>query len=506
MEATKQAELVADLQTQGYIDIGEIERWFGINEEYAKKTMIDLIRKNNLKGTFTNKGDKYYVEAGINQKIIQLIKSKGKTAHKELAQQFDIHEGNIKKYIMNLLKNNLIAAYFGDNGNITYSAEFLESEIENYCLANGSFLISTLANQLKITPELTRKTLFGLIQKGQIRGIFTQNYEFVTEEALGEKIKIIVRAYRTITLNEFARKLAITEQRVEESLASLISRGVLNGFINVNKKEFVADGNQPVATVPEVSEMKPPYSSKPKAGAPASSSPQPEGQVEVVRQYDFVGGQLHFKVVVKNNSNMAITAIKVILDVPSSDRRARDMIIIPVIDPGNTHGVDFYLEPAECGISTIGGNVLYKDALGHNNTINIQPKDVQIKCPLVIKSLDTIEDCQKAIQSLPSDARAFLIADLPPQMAYSAAYRAISQFDTRNVESLEDDKNGYEAEAWFSSEAKVTGGRVITRIYINGTNSTLEIRVWCNYAGQLTGFSGKNHRTSLCRNQFDAQD
>ena len=251
----------------------------------------------------------------------------------------------------------------------------------------------------------------------------------------------------------------------------------------MNKKEFVADGNQPVATVPEVSEMKPPYSSKPKAGAPASSSPQPEGQVEVVRQYDFVGGQLHFKVVVKNNSNMAITAIKVILDVPSSYRRARDMIIIPVIDPGNTHGVDFYLEPAECGISTIGGNVLYKDALGHNNTINIQPKDVQIKCPLVIKSLDTIEDCQKAIQSLPSDARAFLIADLPPQMAYSAAYRAISQFDTRNVASLEDDKNGYEAEAWFSSEAKVTGGRVITRIYINGTNSTLEIRVWCNYAG-----------------------
>ncbi len=80
----------------------------------------------------------------------------------------------------------------------------------------------------------------------------------------------------------------------------------------------------------------------------------------------------------------------------SSYRRARDMIIIPVIDPGNTHGVDFDLEPAECGISTIGGNVLYKDALGHNNTINIQPKDVQIKCPLVIKSLDTIEDCQKA--------------------------------------------------------------------------------------------------------------
>jgi len=130
--------------------------------------------------------------------------------------------------------------------------------------------------------------------------------------------------------------------------------------------------------------------------------------------------------------------------------------------------------------------------MGRMNTIHIEKKDVQIKCPLVIKTLDTIEDCQKAIQSLPSDARAFLISDLPAQMAYSAAYRAISQFDARNVASFEDDKsNNYEAEAWFSSEAKVTGGRIITRIYYNGSTSTLEVRVWCNDAGQLTGFLAK---------------
>ena len=49
----------------------------------------------------------------------------------------------------------------------------------------------------------------------------------------------------------------------------------------------------------------------------------------------------------------------------------------------------------------------------------------------------------------------------------------------------------YEAEAWFSSTAKVTGGRVITRVYINSSSSTLEIRVWCNEAGQLTGLLAK---------------
>ncbi|MHA1900856.1 MAG: hypothetical protein ACTSW5_08175 [Promethearchaeota archaeon] len=37
----------------------------------------------------------------------------------------------------------------------------------------------------------------------------------------------------------------------------------------------------------------------------------------------------------------------------------------------------------------------------------------------------------------------------------------------------------------------MTGGRVITRVYINGSTSTLEIRVWCNEAGQLTGLLAK---------------
>ena len=386
-----------------------------------------------------------------------------------------------------MMRNKIIVAYFADGGKITLSDQELESEIENFCLKNGIFMINALATHLQIAPELARRSLFKLIQKGTIRGIFTQNHEFLTEEKLSEKIKAIARAYRTISINDLAKKLSITEQRVEEGLATLISRGSINGYIDMAKRQFIADGKQPVTAFSS-------HASQSTVSTPAVSHQTPSmvGEVEVVRQYDFVGGQLHFKVVVRNKSNMAIHDIKVILDVPSSYRRARELITIPVIDPSNTHGVDFYLEPAECGISTIGGTVIYKNAMGKFNTIYINPKEVQLKCPLLIKSLDTIEDCQKAIQSLPSDARAFLIADLPSQMAYSAAHRAVGQFDVTNVASYEDDKSGsYEAEAWFSSEAKVTGGRVITRIYINGSSSTLEIRVWCNEAGQLTGLLAK---------------
>jgi predicted transcriptional regulator len=493
LEPGKEAQIVAELQSRGFLDIDDVQKMLNLRRESAQRIIIELIRKNNLRGTFTQSRNRYYLESGLNQTIMKEISLIGRINHYDLANKFDIPEGNLKNYIMNLLKNKFINAFFADNGRVTVSQDQLELEIEEYCRNNGIFFLSALANQLKVAPELARRTLYGLIQKGNVRGVFTQNHEFITEETLSEKIKAVARAYRKISLADLAQKFAITETRVEESLAALISRGAINGFIDVSKREFTADANQP-ASLPSPTAPTSPTSQAGPLASPTPSpdaGPQPQGKVEVLRQYDFVGGQLHFKVVVKNFTNMAIHDVKVILDVPSSYRRAKEMLTISVIGPNNTHGVDFYLEPAECGISSIGGTVLFKNALGQYNTIYIEKKDVQIKCPLVIKTLDTIEDCQKAIQSLPTDARAFMIADLPPQMAYSAAYRAISQFDTRAVASYEAKEEPYEAEAWFSSEAKVTGGRIITRIYFNGPNSTLEIRVWCNDAGQLTGFLAK---------------
>ena len=144
-------------------------------------------------------------------------------------------------------------------------------------------------------------------------------------------------------------------------------------------------------------------------------------------------------------------------------------------------------------MSNIGGTVIYKNARGERRTINVRIKEVQIKCPLVCSSMDTIEDCQLAIQNLPNDARAFLIADLDPRLAYRAAVRTLKNFDTQAVTSYEkgDIKENYEAESWFCAEAKVTGGRIITRVYISAASQSLEVRVWCANPGQLTGFLAK---------------
>ncbi|MHA2039510.1 MAG: hypothetical protein ACW98X_24075, partial [Promethearchaeota archaeon] len=256
------------------------------------------------------------------------------------------------------------------------------------------------------------------------------------------------------------------------------ARGDIDGYIDMSKRTFVAY-SVPMGEKP---------STKPKKPTPSGG-----GKVEVVREYDFVGGQLHMKIAVRNKSDMAINSVKVILDAPSSYNVKNPLINIPVIEANNSRGVDFYLEPKECGKSSIGGDVIYKTASGVKSTVHIRKKEVQIKCPLVVSCLSTIEDVQLSIQDLPNDARAFLVADLDPRLAFRAAVRTLKRFEVSTVTSHEgkDAKGKYEAESWHCSEAKVGGGRIITRIYVSESNQSLEVRVWCGNPGQLTGFLAK---------------
>ncbi|MFX1420526.1 MAG: PCI domain-containing protein, partial [Promethearchaeota archaeon] len=358
------------------------------------------------------------------------------------------------------------------------TADQIYKEIKNYSKETGLFELSKLATKLKIAIELARKSLHELIKTGEIKGIFTQRREFMTNKFMEKKIKEIARAYRTMPLRELSNRLGVTESSIEENLAQIISRGDIDGYIDMSKRTFVA--------------YSVPIEAKSHAKTPVEELSD-EGKIEVVRDYDFVGGQLHMKIVVRNKSNMAINSVKVLLDVPSSYKTKNPLMNIPVIESKNSRGVDFYLEPKECGISNIGGDVIYKTATGEKRTVHIRKKEVQIKCPLVVSCLATIEDIQLAIADLPNDARAFLIADLDPRLAFRAAVRTIKRFEVSTVTSHEgnDTKDKYEAESWHCSEAKVGGGRIITRIYVSEANQSLEVRVWCNHAGQLTGFLAK---------------
>jgi Mn-dependent DtxR family transcriptional regulator len=472
-------KLLEKFHKKGVIKVADIGLMLDISSEIALKVIYNIISQYKIKGSFSLDKETYYTQKYIISKTIEKINTDGRVSLKNLAGKFNIPTDLMKSFCVNLMRTDEIAAFFADKGKEIITVEQIHKEIIDFAEKRGKFELAKLAHKLKIAIELARRNLHNLIKKGKINGIFTQRREFMTVHHLEKSIKDLAKAYRKMPLKELSSRLGVTESSIEENLAVLIGKGEIDGYIDMDKKLFVAYS----------------VSSTPQNLSPTTQTRthKDEDKIEVVREYDFVGGQVRFKVVVRNNSEMAINNIKVILDAPTSYKMEEQMITIPVIESRSSRGVDFYIEPKECGLSHISGTVIYKNALGKQGSIPIREKEVQIKCPLVCTSLSTIEDCQTAISTLPNDARAFLIADLDPRLAFRGAIRAMKSFETSMITSHEDSNSqeGYKAEAWFCAEAKVSGGRIITRVFVSEHNQSLEVRVWCDNPGQLTGFLAK---------------
>ena len=471
-------QILNKFQDEGIIKVDDLGIMLDMSSDIAIKVIYKLINQFQIKGSFSLDKKIYYTQKYIMDNLINEIKKKGRIAIDDLANKFSIPKQMTKSFCVNLMRAKAVNGFFADRGNEIITADQIYKEIKNFSKETGLFELSRLATKLKIAIELARKSLHELIKTGSIKGLFTQRREFMTNKHLEKKIQEFAKAYRTMPLRELSSRLGVTESSIEENLAQIISRGDIDGYIDMHKKLFVAYS---VSSKPDTNTQQ--HAKQPSNG----------GKIEVVRDYDFVGGQLHYKVAVRNKSDMAINSVKIILDIPNSYKVNNPLINVPFIEAKNSRGVDFYLEPKECGLSNIGGTVIYKTADGTKKTVHIKKKEVQIICPLVVSCLSTIEDVQIIIQDLPNDARAFLIADLDPRLAYRAAIRTIKRFEVSTVTSHEDQdaKGLYEAESWYCSEEKVHGGRVITRVYVSEANQSLEVRVWTANMGQLTGFLAK---------------
>ncbi|MHA1717079.1 MAG: PCI domain-containing protein [Promethearchaeota archaeon] len=473
------------IRTDGIVSVKGIALNLNVDLEIVRSIIYDIIRMYRIKGSFSNNKEKYYSKNYIKSEIMEEIEKNGFLSILDFANRFDLKQKLIKEYMTDSLKTKEIDGFFAAKGMQVYTHDHLKKLILDFALRNRKFSLERVANQFQITIELSRSILHELVKEGKLRGLFTQNREYVIEDQLKEEIEKIVWAYRNIKLSELAKRLFITEYTVEEILAHLIADGNINGYIDMVTREFKLE----TVTAPPV--LKAINSEVISTSQTENLLKETEKLIEVVREYDFIGGQVHFKFAVRNNSPTAIIDVKVILDYPDSFNATEEIKTIPVIEPKSSRGIDFYLEPTTCGRSHIGATVIYKDYTGLKHTIHVRKKEVWIKCPLVVSTLDTIDDVRVAIESMPSDARSFLISDFDVRLAYHAGFKAISRFDARCVSAPNRiETEHFEAEAYFATKAK-HGGRIVIRLFVSEKNQSMEIRVWCVDAGQLTGLLAK---------------
>ena len=83
-----ETKLVADLQSNGFLDLLQIQSELSTSSDTVIKIIIELIRKHKLRGTFTHTKNRYYIEQGLLELILQELNNNGKMCITNLLEEW----------------------------------------------------------------------------------------------------------------------------------------------------------------------------------------------------------------------------------------------------------------------------------------------------------------------------------------------------------------------------------------------------------------------------------
>ncbi len=421
-----------------------------------------------------------------------------KSKELELQQLLDIIE---KKFELNQSQAMLLLEQAMDlklieglmnNAGIFFGSARIGLIVQDVIEKDSPVSIDKIYSQFDINPqdrEIIEDVIGDLAVKFEEYQIMRDlNHDFISYEYLKAKTKDTINVFNRITIEDLSKELQIRKDKTEDLLIELLKNNEIYGSIDRIKNEFVRSAQAPPARVSEQT---------------ASRGMEQASDFEVVREFDYVGGQIRFKVVARNRTNLMINNIKLHVDVPdefhlvritpetSVEDLAKASAKIDKLPPGGTRGVDFYLEPVACGIGMISGIVNYQDAQGHWNAAEIRPKEVPIKCPLVVKPEDvSVAVITNLIEELPSDYKRFTLP-IDGRSAFNLLDSVIKTYEVNKVKQFDDPDKIGEIEAWYYTRAKVTNHQIAISCKVSEKQKYTDIKIACENQSELTGLLAK---------------
>ncbi|TFF89530.1 MAG: hypothetical protein EU549_00225 [Promethearchaeota archaeon] len=206
-----------------------------------------------------------------------------------------------------------------------------------------------------------------------------------------------------------------------------------------------------------------------------------EKRVEIKREYDYVGGNIRYKVAVRNNSEKSISQIRVMLTPVDQFTFKNDLKKIDKLDPGESRGVDFLLTPMTCGRSNVYGTVSYVGQDGEPSSRTIKPKLIWVKCPLVSSVKADLKELLEWQSDLRNGETNMEYSGLTKMAAFDIVSNQISALDLAVVSTDNEHLKGI-----YSGIAKVTNSKIVVEIEM--LDKSIKISVWASDLKEVTGF------------------
>ena len=236
--------------------------------------------------------------------------------------------------------------------------------------------LSEAITLMKIQRENAQKLRFNDIDKKISESII--DFEDVN------KIYELFRRAKRLAIADISRKTEISREKLidmmldpEKGLEMLEIDG---DFITIKQQP-----GQEIANLPTTEIQGTPYQAE-------SEEISQNQELQILREFEYISGQVRFKVGVVNLSPGVLTNIKIDFTIPDalkwityepiSYRRKSDSIIIPKLSLNEKKSVNLYLEPISCMNGPINAFVSYFTALDEPRAIIMRPKIIGITCPI----------------------------------------------------------------------------------------------------------------------------
>jgi len=229
------------------------------------------------------------------------------------------------------------------------------------------------------------------------------------------------------------------------------------------------------------------------------SADQRESMVSIIREYEFIGGQVRFKVGLINNTRNPLTNFKITFDIPDALKwfmhepkyeRKGDSIHIPKLGVKEKKAVSLYLEPINCMTSSINATVGFFDAKDRPQAVIMKPKKISITCPLFFTekeaNLARVKRLHKTLNH--RDMKILPIINIEKiALIYNSAIDMLGKYDIKLIYKDFSEQEDF-GEAWFYGITKVKKNKIVTNLILDGENHILELEVSGDSEEQITAF------------------
>ncbi|MHA1266948.1 MAG: PCI domain-containing protein [Candidatus Helarchaeota archaeon] len=234
------------------IKLKDLANEMNLEERQVRLLVLNLTKNHSIMGRFLD-AHTYIADELIYQEVANIIKDQGSVKVVDIQAKFRLaNEKETKQLISETIKKGLIKAFYSPDSSTVIHGEGIQTKLLEILQQKGKIYIDRTSKALGIHPNLLRNQLKQFIDNDQIEGWYTQDRGFATLDYLKTELLGILKLYEKISLKELVSRMFLPIKYVEILLQTLIDEGKLAGALSdgVFKRAEIAPLVQRTQTMP----------------------------------------------------------------------------------------------------------------------------------------------------------------------------------------------------------------------------------------------------------------